>query len=168
MKSLEFCVIRQSLILNRKNIREHVFITSSTFALFWTPAAPCVVKIIIFLPPSPKMNMNDIWLVAVAVTFDVNSPTKSHKHNGTVHHEKSQLCQGTLLRHLWKSFKWKGGAKKYFSVLKKHEPCKRSWCYTVEPCMLPTATLALVPKLLLQCTLTITVLYSLYSISYVS
>ena len=52
----------------------------------------------------------------------------------------------------------------------KHEPCKRSWCYTIETCMQPTATSTLVP-ILLPCTLTVTVLYSLnslYSINYVS
>ena len=49
----------------------------------------------------------------------------------------------------------------------KHEPCKRSWCYTIEPCMQPTATSTLV-QILLLCKLTVTVLYSLYSISDVS
>ena len=43
----------------------------------------------------------------------------------------------------------------------KHERCKRLWCYKIEPCMQPTATSTLVPILLL-CTLTVTVLYSLY------
>ena len=31
----------------------------------------------------------------------------------------------------------------------KHEPCKRLWCYTIEPCMQPTAMSTLVPILLL-------------------
>ena len=44
---------------------------------------------------------------------------------------------------------WIGISFCFLHSRKKHEPCKRSWCYTVEPCMQPTATLTLVPKLLL-------------------
>ena len=49
----------------------------------------------------------------------------------------------------------------------KHELCKRSWCYTIDRFMQQTAPSTLVPILLL-CTLTVTVLYSLYSIRDIS
>ena len=58
------------------------------------------------------------------------------------------LCLA-LISPFWWYYLFQRSLKSPYCLI-KHEPCKRSQCYTIEPCMQLTATSMLVPILLLR------------------